>query len=93
VNEARLIMSHQSWSSQRRTFLKTAAAGAVLGSTTLAFAENCSDNQASSGRSGQLPDTIRGEVLRTDGTLSLDQPTFVESQREIPVAGKRRSVV
>jgi hypothetical protein len=86
-------MSHQNRPSRRRTFLKTAATGAVLGSTTLAFAENSPNTGAPSGIAAHLPDTVRGDVLRTDGTLSLDQRTFMESRREIPVAGRAQVIV
>ncbi len=79
--------------SHRRSFLKTAAAGAVLGPATLLFAESSPENAATPNNSNQLPDTVRGEVLRTSGTIFLDRHSFVESQREVPIAGRTQVIV
>ena len=69
----------------RRTFLKTTAAGAVLGPSSLLLGEE---------QSGHGPlDLVRGEVVRTSGSLSGDLRSFTESQREIPVAGRSQVMV
>lgn len=74
---------------QRRDFLKTAAAGAVLGSSSLVFADSTPSKVASS----SSPDIVRGEVLRTAGSLAADQSQVSESAREIPVAGRSQVMV
>ena len=69
---------------RRRDFLKTAAAGAVLGPSSLLFAEQTTT---------ETPNIVRGEILRTRGRLNADSGRFIESQREIPVAGRAQVIV
>ena len=78
-------MSHSGQQAERRAFLKTAATGAVLGSSSLVFSED----QTGVG----TPNLVRGEVLRTSGMLSGDLRSFSESQRDIPVAGRSQVLV
>ena len=78
-----MIENHAS--NHRRHFLKATAAGAVLGPSHLLFADEESAFHA--------PDLVRGEVIRTAGSLSGDRRSFTESQREIPVAGRSQVIV
>jgi hypothetical protein len=75
--------------SQRRSFLKTLAGGAVLGQSNLLIA----DDQSGTPASTTAPDIVRGEVLRTGGTLKADGSHFSEAAREIPVAGRSQVIV
>lgn len=77
----------------RRAFFKTTAAGAVLGSSSLVFADSPAASGPHNAALSRAPDLVRGEVLRTGGTLSRDQRRFIESQREIPVAGRTQVIV
>ena len=72
-------------SPERRKFLKTAAAGAVLSPTSLLLAKEDPAFRA--------PNLVRGEVIPTAGHLSGDLQVFSESQREIPVAGRTQVLV
>ena len=79
-------------SNPRREFLKTVAAGAVLSQTSLALAdEQTAKTQAAS--NAAAPDIVRGEVLRTGGSLDADGSHFSETAREIPVAGRSQVIV
>ncbi|HRX81727.1 MAG: FAD-dependent oxidoreductase [Planctomycetaceae bacterium] len=73
----------------RRTFLTTAAAGAVLGPSTLVI----DGRRATAAESTHSPNILRGEVLRTIGTLSVDEQRLTEAPREIPVAGRSQVLV
>ncbi|MCA9124473.1 MAG: FAD-dependent oxidoreductase [Planctomycetaceae bacterium] len=77
----------------RRAFFRTAAAGAVLGPSSLAFAESSPNSEPTTAGVNPATDTVRGEVLRTSGSLSPDQHRFTESQREVPVAGRTNVIV
>lgn len=77
----------------RREFFKTTAAGAVLGTSSLVFADDSAEIHTGSDGSPSSPDLVRGDVLRTSGTLVGDQQSFIESQREIPVAGRTQVIV
>ncbi|MFT5471100.1 MAG: hypothetical protein ACI8UO_006233 [Verrucomicrobiales bacterium] len=69
----------------RRHFFKTAAAGAVLGPSSLLFAQQAEDRAH--------PNLVKGEVLRTSGAISGDPDWFGEAAREIPVAGRTQVIV
>jgi len=86
-------MPESNSSFHRREFFKTTAAGAVLGTSSLVFADDSVEPRTNSNGSPPSPDLVRGEVLRTDGTLVGDQLSFIESQREIPVAGRTQVIV
>lgn len=74
----------------RRRFLGTAVAGAVLGPA--AFAGSPAAGAKADAPAGPLPDFARGEVVRTGGELTGDG-RFLERQRAIPVAGRSQVLV
>lgn len=78
-------------SSGRRRFLQSATAGAVLGSSSLMLARRQVLAQSVSSSTSQFPNYVKGEVNRTSGILA--GPRFVESQREIPIAGRSQVLV
>lgn len=69
----------------RRHFFKSAAAGAILGPSSLLLAQDSTARPH--------PNLVRGEVIRTGGQISADPNWFAESAREIPVAGKTQVLV
>ena len=76
-------------SNARRDFLKTVTTGAVLGQTSLIMA----DQQPTATSKAAAPDIVRGEVLRTNGTLTPGGSHLNEKAREIPVAGRSQVLV
>lgn len=71
----------------RRGFLGTGVAGAVLGATGFTFTPAVrAEEQAA------FPNTVRGEVLRTAGQITADG-RFLEAARAIPVAGRSEVLV
>lgn len=66
----------------RRQFLKSAAAGAVLGPSSLLLAQD---------KASPAPNLVRGEVLRTGGQVSTN--FLAEAAREIPIAGRTQVIV
>jgi hypothetical protein len=79
-------MSHspESAPTNRRRFLQTAAAGAVLGPYALTLP---AQTRRATTPGGAFPNFARGEVVRTAGELTADG-RFIETQRAIPVAGR-----
>lgn len=73
-------------SSQRRTFLKTVAAGTLLGSSKLVFGEESDSPNPRQGAS-------EGEVIPTNGALSPNGQILREQPREIPVADRSDVIV
>jgi hypothetical protein len=83
-------MSHVSSSlSNRRRFLQTALAGAVVGPHALTLSRAATP--ANAGPSGAFPNFARGEVVRTSGELT--EGRFIETQRAIPIAGRSHVLV
>lgn len=73
----------------RRYFLKTVAAGAVVGSTHLVYAEG-----SNSGAPGLTwPDVAKGEVLRTAGSIAPNKKHLSEAPRQVPIAGRSQVLV
>lgn len=85
------MSSDHEFSGGRRRFLQTATAGAVLGSQSLILPGRELLAQPASDAPSRFPNVVRGEVVRTGGHL--DGPRFVESQRDIPVAGRSQVLV
>lgn len=75
-------------SAQRRQFLKTATAGAMLGPAGLLIGRAAGAAEAGV----SFPDVSRGQVVRTSGKL-IDSSAFEEQSRQIPIAGKSQVVV
>ncbi len=80
----------------RRNFLQTAAAGAILGPYALTLsgqtAARTPGAAAPSLAAGNFPNFARGEVVRTSGELTSDG-RFIETQRAIPIAGRSQVLV
>jgi len=74
----------------RRRFIGTAIAGAVLGSSVLKRSPAASAKADSP--TARFPDFARGEALRTGGAIT-DDGRFIETQRAIPVAGSSQVLV
>src|SRR5437868_5904000 len=77
-------------SHDRRRFLQTAAAGAVLGPYALTLATGASAAEVSGAVTttpSGFPNFEKGEVLRTNGELKANG-RFSETARDIPVAGR-----
>ena len=86
-------MKNVSHSPNRRQFLQTAAAGAILGPYTLALSGQSTARAASAGSSGAaFPNFARGELVRTNGVVA-QGGRFAEAAREIPVAGHSDVIV
>ena len=85
--------SHPSASSRpnRRHFLQTAAAGAILGPYALQVTGQTTP-AARAPASTAFPNFLRGEVVRTGGELTADG-RFVEAPRTLPVAGHSEVLV
>ena len=83
--------SDHDYSSGRRRFLQSAAAGAVLGSSSLMLAGREVLAQSVSSPASQFPNFVKGEVNRTSGILAGQR--FEESQRDIPIAGRSQVLV
>src|SRR5688572_27511127 len=79
-------MSTPIHSHERRRFLKTAAAGAVLGPASLMLSGRLVAADRPGNASKAFPNFAKGEVVRTGGKLTLDG-RFAEAAREIPVVG------
>lgn len=83
-------MSHSSSPiSNRRRFLQTALAGAVVGPHVLTLSR-AATTEAASASSG-FPNFARGEVVRTTGQVAGDR--LLESQRAVPIAGRSQVLV
>lgn len=78
---------------QRREFFRLTAAGVVVGSAGLAAGDVRSKQVAGGASPQQTPDVVHGEVLRTDGAISVDGRSFLEAQREVPVVGRTQVLV
>lgn len=76
----------------RRDFLRTVAAATVLGKSGLTVADETPAESSETSR-GNVPDIVRGEVLRTRGELTVDASQLREAARDIPVAGRSRVLV
>ncbi|YCM46852.1 FAD-dependent oxidoreductase (plasmid) [Verrucomicrobiaceae bacterium 227] len=79
--------------SPRRQFFKTLAAGAALGPTGLTIAKGGTKPESNPVDGKTFPDILRGEVLRTEGNLSADGRSLLESERAIPLTGKTQVIV
>ncbi|MBI1309688.1 FAD-dependent oxidoreductase [bacterium] len=86
-------MSKSDFTPHRREFLRTAAAGAVLGSSSLVFSDSTASVENNAGGSVEMPDIVHGEVLRTSGSVTADGRQIAESAREVPVAGRSQVLV
>src|SRR5688572_1168446 len=73
-------------SHERRRFLNTAAAGAVLGPASLMLSGRLLAADSPGTATKAFPNFAKGEVVRTGGKLTLDG-RFAEAPREIPIAG------
>jgi hypothetical protein len=75
-------------SHERRRFLQTAAAGAVLGPYALTLSNRAIAAEPNQGASAAgFPNFAKGEVLRTSGAVKAGD-RFAESARDIPIAGR-----
>lgn len=83
--------SDQDFSGGRRRFLQSATAGAVLGSTSLVLSGREVPSEPAARATPQFPNYIKGEVNRTSGVLAGQR--LVESQRDIPIAGRSQVLV
>jgi hypothetical protein len=79
-------MSTSIHSHDRRDFLKTAVAGAMLGPASLMLSGRLLAADSPGGVGKAFPNFAKGEVVRTGGKLTLDG-RFAEAAREIPIAG------
>lgn len=74
----------------RREFISQSGVAAVIGGTFL----NLSDVSLAAERSSVLqPNVVNGNILRTQGKVSLTGSSFVEQQREIPIVGQPEVIV
>ncbi len=79
-------------SKQRRQFLKTVTAGAILGPAGLMMSRHAIADDASV-TGDTFPDVARGEVVRTSGKLVESSQALQESRRLIPIAGQSQVLV
>ena len=78
--------------SNRRRFLQTALAGAIVGPHALTLARAAAPTAGAPATTEGFPEFARGEVVRTKGEITKDG-RFVEAQRAIPIAGRSQVLV
>ncbi len=74
-------------STNRRSFLQTLGAGAVIAPTSLMFTRGNTAAASEGTKPFTPPNLLKGEVIPTSGQLLEGQKRFIEAPREIPVAG------
>jgi NADPH-dependent 2,4-dienoyl-CoA reductase/sulfur reductase-like enzyme len=79
-------MSAPTSSNDRRRFLQTAAAGAVLGPVSLMLSGRLVAADGARSTPRDFPNFARGEVVRSTGRLT--DGRLSEAARDIPIAGR-----
>lgn len=74
----------------RRDFLRGTGTAAVIGGAFLPLSDV---SLAAESPSVLQPNLVNGNILRTQGKVSLTGSTFVEQQREIPIVGRPEVIV